>query len=80
LTKNAARASQKSLLKKQKEEKNAVHATTRGHTVFYFHPIDISTEKFPEVGKGRPLYWVIKGKVVEKRISLLFYKVWLHYL
>jgi len=40
----------------------------RGHTVFYFHPIDISYEKFPEIGKGRPMYWVIKGKIVEDRI------------
>ncbi len=43
----------------------------RGHTVFYFHPIDISNEKFPEVGKGRPLYWVIKGEVVKKRLRYL---------
>lgn len=41
----------------------------RGHTVFYFHPIDISYEKFPEIGKGRPLYWAVKGRVVEKRIK-----------
>ena len=34
----------------------------RGQTVFYFHPIDISNEKFLEVGKGRPLYWIVKGK------------------
>ncbi len=40
----------------------------RGHTVFYFHPIDVSYEKFPEIGKGRPLYWVIKGEMVEKKI------------
>ena len=40
----------------------------RGHTVFYFHPIDISYEKFPEIGKGRPLYWIIKGETVEKKI------------
>ena len=43
----------------------------RGHTVFYFHPIDISNDKFPEVGKGRPLYWVVKGKLVEKRIRYI---------
>jgi hypothetical protein len=43
----------------------------RGQTVFYFHPIDISNEKFPEVGKGRPLYWVVKGKLVEKRIRYI---------
>jgi hypothetical protein len=43
----------------------------RGHTVFYFHPIDISEEKFPAVGKGRPLYWIVKGKLVEKRIRYI---------
>ncbi len=40
----------------------------RGHTVLYFHPIDISNSKFPGVGKGRPLYWLFKGEVVERRI------------
>lgn len=40
----------------------------RGHTVFYFHPLDISDERFPAVGKGRPFYWSIKGKTVERRI------------
>ena len=40
----------------------------RGHTIFYFHPIDISNEQFPRIGKNRPGYWMIKGKVVEKRI------------
>lgn len=43
-------------------------SVNRGHTVFYFHPIDISGEKFPNVGDKRPAYWVIKGKVVEKRL------------
>jgi len=51
--------------------KGLKQSTKRGHTVFYFHPIDISNEKFPEVGKGRPLYWVIKGEVVEKRIRYI---------
>ena len=40
----------------------------RGHTVFYFHPIDISNQKFPKIGKGRPLYWAIKGEIIENRI------------
>ena len=43
----------------------------RGQVVFYFHPIDISVEKFPDVGKGRPLYWLIKGKIVEDRIKII---------
>ncbi len=40
----------------------------RGHTVLYFHPIDISRAKFPGVGKGRPLYWLFKGDAVERKI------------
>ncbi len=40
----------------------------RGHTIFYFHSIDISNEDFPRIGKGRPMYWSIKGNVVEKKI------------
>ena len=43
----------------------------RGHTTFYVHPIDICNEKFPRVGKGRPLYWIVKGKVVENRLKWL---------
>jgi peptidoglycan/xylan/chitin deacetylase (PgdA/CDA1 family) len=40
----------------------------RGPTLFYFHPLDIALEKFPDVGRGRPLYWAIKGERVERRI------------
>jgi len=41
----------------------------RGDTLFYFHPIDISDEKFPAgFSWKRPFYWAIKGSVVEKRI------------
>jgi len=40
----------------------------RGHTLFYFHCIDIADEKFPNIGNKRPFYWVIKGDIVEKRI------------
>lgn len=43
----------------------------RGHSIFYFHPIDISREEFPKVGKGRPLYWTIKGDIIEKRIRYI---------
>jgi peptidoglycan/xylan/chitin deacetylase (PgdA/CDA1 family) len=42
-----------------------------GHAVFYIHPIDISTEKFPVIGTGRPFYWAIKGSVVEKRFRAI---------
>ncbi len=43
----------------------------RSSTVFYFHPIDISNEKFPNIGKGRPLYWIIKGETIENRIKYI---------
>lgn len=43
----------------------------RGNTVFYFHPIDLSYEKFPQIGKGRPMYWMIKGNIVENRIKYI---------
>jgi len=43
----------------------------RGPTVFYFHPIDISPEKFPKIGNNRPFYWSIKGKTVEKRVRYI---------
>jgi peptidoglycan/xylan/chitin deacetylase (PgdA/CDA1 family) len=51
--------------------KGLKQSLNRGHTVFYFHPIDISDEKFPHVGKGRPFYWVQKGKIIEKRIRYI---------
>jgi peptidoglycan/xylan/chitin deacetylase (PgdA/CDA1 family) len=42
----------------------------RGDTVFYFHPIDISDERFPAFfSLKRPFYWLIKGKIVEKRLE-----------
>jgi peptidoglycan/xylan/chitin deacetylase (PgdA/CDA1 family) len=44
----------------------------RGHTMFYFHPIDISSEKFPYFGKLGQLYWIVKGKAVERRIRHIF--------
>jgi len=46
----------------------------RGTTIFYFHPIDIAYEKFPVVGNNRPFYWMIKGRVVEKRIEKILEK------
>lgn len=52
--------------------KGIKQSLNRGHTIFYFHPIDISREKFPSVGNGRPLYWSIKGKIVEKRLRTVF--------
>jgi peptidoglycan/xylan/chitin deacetylase (PgdA/CDA1 family) len=41
----------------------------RGNTLIYFHPIDISSEKFPDgFSRQRPFYWAVKGEVVRKRI------------
>lgn len=40
----------------------------RGDAVFYFHPIDISNEKFPDVWSGSSVFWAIKGDLVERRI------------
>jgi peptidoglycan/xylan/chitin deacetylase (PgdA/CDA1 family) len=47
----------------------------RGHTCFYFHPIDLSNEPFPAIGKKRPFYWMIKGDIVEKRIRYVLNKL-----
>ncbi|PCJ57039.1 MAG: polysaccharide deacetylase [Planctomycetota bacterium] len=46
----------------------------RGHTGFYSHAIDISEEEFPQLGKHRPFYFLIKGKMVEKRLIRLIKK------
>lgn len=42
----------------------------QGHTVFYFHPLEISRESLPEVGNSRrrPGYWMFKGEPAERRI------------
>jgi len=41
----------------------------RGPIVFYFHPLDISQEKFPDsFSSKRPFYWFNKGIVAEKRL------------
>ena len=43
----------------------------RGHTVFYFHPIDMARDRFPDVGnlKRRPTFRIGRGKTAEKRIK-----------
>lgn len=45
----------------------------RGNSVFYFHPIDIARESFPNAGntKRRPAYWIGKGERAEQRIRKL---------
>jgi hypothetical protein len=54
--------------------KGLQQSMARGHTVFYFHPLDISLESFPKAGRGRPLYWAVKGRVVEERIRSILRK------
>jgi peptidoglycan-N-acetylglucosamine deacetylase len=53
--------------------KGLKQSSKRGHSVFYFHPIDIADEKFPATfSRNRPFYWLIKGTILEKRIVELF--------
>jgi len=52
-----------------------VQSLKRGHTIFYFHSLDISCSRFPSVGNGRPFYWCIKGKLVEQRIRYILSKL-----
>ncbi len=48
-----------------------IQSLKRGHTIFYFHPLDISCSEFPSVGNQRPFYWCLKGKLIEKRIRYI---------
>lgn len=42
----------------------------RGHSAFYFHPIDICRESIPiSFDVKRPLLWAIKGDIVKRRIA-----------
>jgi hypothetical protein len=43
----------------------------RGHTLFYFHPLDIAREDFPAIGRKRPFYWLVKGDRIERRIRTI---------
>ncbi len=52
--------------------KGLKQSLSRGHTIFYFHPIDICQEKFPHIGNQRPFYWTVKGKIVEDRLRHVF--------
>lgn len=48
----------------------------RGDTLIYFHPIDISDERFPGgFSAQRPFYWAIKGQVVERRIRYVLQNI-----
>ncbi len=47
-----------------------------GSAFFYFHPLDISREKFPSsFSANRPFYWAIKGKTVENRVRTILSKI-----
>lgn len=48
-----------------------IQSLKRGHTIFYFHSLDISCAKFPSVGNRRPFYWCLKGKLIEQRIRYI---------
>lgn len=54
--------------------KGLMQSLNRGHSIFYFHPIDISTEPFPNIGNKRPFYWYIKGEMVQNKIEYIFKK------
>jgi len=47
-----------------------------GPALLYFHPLDISSARFPQsFSKQRPFYWSIKGEVIEKRIRWILTKL-----
>ena len=52
-----------------------IQSLKRGHTIFYFHSLDISCTQFPSVGNRRPFYWCLKGKLVEQRIKYILNKL-----
>ena len=44
----------------------------RGHTVFYFHPIDLCKEPIPiPFNWRRPLFWGVKGDLVKRRVHTI---------
>jgi peptidoglycan/xylan/chitin deacetylase (PgdA/CDA1 family) len=44
-----------------------------GDTMFYFHCLDITDEKFPLTNfRSRPFYWINKGKRTLKKLECLF--------
>ncbi len=48
----------------------------KGHTVFYFHPIDICRERFPgNFSIRRPFYWLMKGRYVERGIRYILSQI-----
>lgn len=46
---------------------------SRGDTVFYFHPLEVSREDLPAITdkRRRPMYWLFKGSRTEARITSL---------
>lgn len=50
--------------------KAGIHQSLRrGHTVFYFHPVDICNEAIPLGLSTRGLLWYFKGDMVKRRIT-----------
>lgn len=49
----------------------------RGDATFYFHPLDIAREPFPEIETAtrRPAFWTFKGRVAERRIRTLLQSI-----
>ena len=52
-----------------------IQSLKRGHTIFYFHSLDISCTQFPSIGNRRPFYSCLKGKLVEQRIRYILNKL-----
>lgn len=51
-------------------KKGLKQSIKRGHTVFYFHPIDISEESFPLNSSFKQwIFWMSKGNRTEQRIK-----------
>ncbi|WP_121820251.1 polysaccharide deacetylase family protein [Halostella salina] len=54
-------------------ERGIKQSLGKGHSVFYFHPLDIARGSFPDVGSvnRRPVFWLFKGATAENRIRKL---------
>lgn len=46
---------------------------TRGDTVFYFHPLELSNEDLPSFtdNRRRPMFWLFKGSMTKYRVKSL---------
>jgi len=52
-------------------KKGIEQSLKRSDTMFYFHVIDISDEKFPFLDIRRPFYFAIKGKIIKDKVNAL---------